>query len=31
VALLQPLPPIGEESTKPLAPGIETAQPDAER
>ena len=31
VALLQPLPPIEEESTKPLAPGIETAQPDAER
>ena len=31
VALLQPLPPIGEESTKPVAPGIETAQPDAER
>jgi hypothetical protein len=31
VALLQPLPPIGEESAKPLTPGLETAQPDAER
>ena len=33
VAILQPLPPIGEESANPLAPGIEleTAQPDAER
>ena len=31
IALLQPLPPIGEESAKPIAPGLETAQPDAER
>ena len=31
VALLQPLPPIGEESAKALTPGLETAQPDAER
>ena len=31
VALLQPLPPIGEESAKPMASGLETAQPDAER
>ena len=31
IALLQPLPPIGEESAKPMAPGLETAQPDAER
>jgi hypothetical protein len=31
VALLQPLPPIGEESAKPMSPGLETAQPDAER
>jgi hypothetical protein len=31
VALLQPLPQIGGESAKPMAPGLETAQPDAER
>ena len=31
IALLQPLPPIGEESAKPMAPRLETAQPDAER
>ena len=31
IALLQPLTPIGEESAKPMAPGLETAQPDAER
>ncbi len=31
VALFQPLPPIGEESAKALTPGLETAQPDAER
>jgi hypothetical protein len=31
VALLQPLPPIEEESAKALTPGLETAQPDAER
>ena len=31
VALLQPLPPIREESAKPMAPRLETAQPDAER
>ena len=31
VALLQPLPPIGEESAKALTPGLGTAQPDAER
>ena len=31
VALLQPLPPIGEESAKALTPVLETAQPDAER
>jgi hypothetical protein len=31
IALLQPLPPIGEESAQPMAPRLETAQPDAER
>ena len=31
VALLQPLPPIEEDSAKPMAPGLETAQPDAAR
>ena len=31
VALLQPLPQIGGESAKPMAPGLETAQPDAAR
>jgi len=31
VALLQPLPPIGEESAKPLTPELEKTQPDAER
>ena len=31
IALLQPLPPIEEESAQPMAPRLETAQPDAER
>ena len=31
IALLQPLPPIGDESAKPMAPRLETTQPDAER
>ena len=31
IALLQPLPPIEEESAQPMAQRLETAQPDAER
>ena len=31
IALLQPLPPIEEESAQPMAPRLETAQPDVDR